>query len=114
MPYKEEWVPIPGSTERQTTISAPPFRVDVPPGLYEIEIERGKEYLPLRTSVRLGKEPVERTFSLQRWIDVAARGWFSGETHVHCRIGELTDPVGAFVVSPEGGSLRPWQSSKRH
>ncbi len=41
--YREQWVPIPGSVERHTTVSAHPFHVDLAPGKYTITIERGKE-----------------------------------------------------------------------
>jgi hypothetical protein len=32
---------------------------------------------------------LRRTFRLRRWVDLAERGWYSGETHVHRRISEL-------------------------
>jgi len=32
---------------------------------------------------------MERAFRLERFIDMASRGWYSGETHVHGRIVEL-------------------------
>jgi hypothetical protein len=89
LPYEEEWVPMPQAVEKHTTISAHPFVADLPPGEYSIEIERGKEYFPLRHSFTIGDRPVEMTFRLDRWIDLAERGWYSGETHVHRRISEL-------------------------
>jgi hypothetical protein len=89
VPYREEWVPMPGSVERHTTISADPFRVDLPPGDYRLTIERGKEYLPLTEQVTIGDRPVRHTFLLRRWVNMAQRGWFSGETHVHRRFSEL-------------------------
>ncbi len=93
--YQEQWVPMPESIERHTTVSAHPFRIDLPSGRYAIEIERGKEYLPLRASLEIGSEPVERTFRLTRWIHMAQRGWYSGETHVHRRIHELPNVMRA-------------------
>ncbi|MSU62754.1 MAG: hypothetical protein EXS31_10220 [Pedosphaera sp.] len=89
LPYLEQWVPMPGSAERHTTVSAHPFLVELPRGEYMIEIERGKEFIPLRQRIEIADAPVEQTFRLKRWIDLAQRGWFSGETHVHRRIGEL-------------------------
>ncbi len=97
-PYAEQWVPMPESVERHTTVSAHPFRVRLRPGVYEIEIERGKEYLPLREKITIppiqpetpaAERSMERTFRLVRMIDMASRGWYSGETHVHRRIVEL-------------------------
>ncbi|MCY2967117.1 MAG: CehA/McbA family metallohydrolase [Planctomycetota bacterium] len=87
--YEEQWVPMPGSQERHTTVSAHPFRRELAPGEYEIEVERGKEYLPVSQKFVVKDKPVERTIRLKRWIDLASRGWYSGETHVHRRIVEL-------------------------
>lgn len=93
-PYSEQWVPMPDSVEKHTTVSAHPFQVKLRPGEYEIEIERGKEYLPLREAVSIPpssdpSKPIERSFRLRRWIDMSAQGWYSGETHVHRRFAEL-------------------------
>ena len=89
LPYREQWVPMPSSVEKHTTVSAHPFRIDLEPGEYEIGIERGKEYLPLTDTVVMGDQPVQREFRLRRWIKMTDRGWYSGETHVHRRIEEL-------------------------
>jgi hypothetical protein len=87
--YREQWVPMPDSVERHTTLSAHPFRVDLKPGTYRLEIERGKEYHPLIREITIGDSPQRETFRLRRWVDMAGRGWYSGETHVHRRIEEL-------------------------
>ncbi|HSG71322.1 MAG TPA: hypothetical protein VLA12_12955, partial [Planctomycetaceae bacterium] len=89
LPYKEQWVPQPDSVELHTTVSAHPFKLDLPAGKYSLTIERGKEYTPLHAELMIGDKPVEQTYRLKRWIDLAARGWYSGETHVHRRIVEL-------------------------
>jgi hypothetical protein len=93
--YQEQWVPMPDSVERHTTVSAHPFHIDLPPGRYTITIERGKEYLPLETTLEIDTAPREQTFPLVRWINLAARGWYSGETHVHRRIQELPNVMAA-------------------
>jgi hypothetical protein len=82
-------VPMPGSSEKHTTVSAHPFRIKLSPGKYTITIEQGKEYLSLVESVTIDDEPQSKTFRLQRWVNMAERGWYSGETHVHRRIQEL-------------------------
>jgi hypothetical protein len=89
VPYREQWVPIPHSVEQHTTVSADPFHADLSPGDYRVTIERGKEYLPLTETITMGDQPHQHTFRLQRWVNMAQRGWFSGETHVHRRIAEL-------------------------
>ncbi len=94
-PYAEQWVPMPDSVEQHTTVSAHPFTVDLPPGEYQVVIERGKEYLPLREKLTIGDQPVEKTWKLQRWSHLATQGWYSGETHVHRRIAELPNVMAA-------------------
>jgi hypothetical protein len=105
-PYSEQWVPMPQSIERHTTVSAHPFTIDLKPGEYQILIERGKEYLPLEERIVVPlPEPVagdpskgrkiEKTFLLKRWSKVAELGWYSGETHVHRRITELPNVMQA-------------------
>jgi hypothetical protein len=89
LPYREQWVPMPGSIEKHTTVSAHPFKVELKPGSYTLTIERGKEYLPARFQLDVTGARQERTFPLQRFADYGAQGWYSGETHVHRRISEL-------------------------
>lgn len=87
--YDEQWVPMPDSVDRHTTISAHPFQVDLEPGVYRITIERGKEYRSLTRRIEVKADDINQEFQLQRWVDCSARGWYSGETHVHRRVHEL-------------------------
>lgn len=89
LPYAEQWVPMPHAVERHTTVSAHPFSAELVPGRYELTIERGKEYLPQTRVVNVGEEAIELTIELERWINLAERGFYSGETHVHRRFHEL-------------------------
>jgi hypothetical protein len=82
-----------GSVEMHTTLSAHPFTVALPPGKYVVRAERGKEYLPVERAVVVGSEPVKLRLELRRWIDMASRGWFSGDTHVHRTLAELPNVV---------------------
>ena len=77
------------SVEKHTTVSAHPFLVDVPPGQVTIRVERGKEYLPAEQLVDIGRDPVTVRIELKRWINMAASGWYSGDTHVHRPLDEL-------------------------
>jgi hypothetical protein len=77
------------SVEMHTTLSAHPFVLTLPPGRYTITVERGKEYLPETRAVTVGKEAIDLSFKLRRWVNMAARGWYSGETHVHRPAEEL-------------------------
>lgn len=89
---KTNWV-NPKSVEVHTTLSAHPFRVDLDPGRYTFTIERGKEYLPLTNLVEVNDRPLQLRFPLRRWINMAALGWFSGETHLHRTVEELKNVV---------------------
>lgn len=54
------------------------------PGAYTVAYERGPEYLTLHKKITV---PVAAThdeeFRLKRWIHPAARGWYSGDHHIH-------------------------------
>lgn len=77
------------AVEYHTTLSAHPFRAALEPGRYTFTAERGKEYRPLVREVEVGIAPPELELRLVRWINLAARGWYSGDTHVHRSLEEL-------------------------
>src|SRR5579871_2286976 len=57
--------------------------LSLPPGDYSIEYTRGPEYRKKIQRVHVGAEPMDLTFHLERWIDPAKQGWFSGDHHIH-------------------------------
>jgi len=87
--YRKERPGNPSSVEMHTTLSAHPFAITLPPGHYTFTLERGKEYLPETRAVTVGSKAIDLRFKLRRWIDMAALGWYSGETHVHRSLEEL-------------------------
>lgn len=95
LPYTEQWVPIAGSSELHTTVSPHPSYCILPPGQYTLQVERGKEYIPFVQQLDIGAEDISVQVTLQRWSDMASRGWYSGETHVHRRIHELPNVMAA-------------------
>jgi hypothetical protein len=59
-------------------------RFEVPPGSYTYTIERGPEYRRASGHLQIGAGMArEHEVVLTRLIDLAAQGWYSGETHVH-------------------------------
>lgn len=78
------------SFEVHTTVSAHPFNVDLPAGDYTVTVEKGKEYFTasLGITVTDGAENSIR-IPVKRWTNMAAQGWYSGETHVHREVSEL-------------------------
>ena len=60
------------------------YEVRVPPGELTLGLERGFEFdvVALPTSVGPG-QTLEQDLTSGRWIDMRAKGWYSGDTHVH-------------------------------
>lgn len=90
IPYAVTRGPI---SEIHTTLSAHPFVVDLPPGQYRLTALRGKEFTTAEQTVDLieGGSTVE--LRIHRWIDMADRGWYSGDTHVHRTLRDLPNVV---------------------
>ena len=60
------------------------FSVRVPAGTCTVEVSRGYEYTPTQKSFHLKKnQTAKTTIYLERWIDMAKQGWYSGDTHIH-------------------------------
>lgn len=56
----------------------------LPPGTYSLETTRGPEYRVTKRSMTVPAGPSHReTIRLERWVDPAKSGWFSGDHHVH-------------------------------
>lgn len=56
----------------------------LPEGYYTVEYTGGPEFLTRTKEFPVDAEhPTELEFQLQRWIDPAAYGWWSGDHHVH-------------------------------
>jgi hypothetical protein len=79
--------------------------LELPPGTYRFEIERGPEYTRAKGSFS-SEDPRHRvSVKLERVADLAARGWFSGDLHVHRAVSDAELlmraedlHVGAFVT----------------
>ena len=101
------------SLEVHTSVSAHPFFAELPSGTYTVTVEKGKEYLSTTREITLsGSDEITLTIPLTRWSNVAADGWYSGETHVHRDVDELptlqlaedlnvTFPLTAWVTDSE-------------
>lgn len=79
-----------GSINRYTAMSAEPyfdadgaFAVDVPAGETQIEATRGQEYELTGRKVDATKDGPVVTLQLKRWTNMAARGWYSSDAHIH-------------------------------
>jgi putative heme-binding domain-containing protein len=80
------------------------FDVELPPGRTRLTISGGIEVIPQTMSLDAGAT-TELTVQLPRWIDMAARGWYSGDSHVHLHTGgpiEVT-PADALIAARAEG-----------
>ena len=60
------------------------FQVEVPAGALTMDIVKGFEFWPVREEVEIEAGGVTQlTVELQPMTDMAAKGWYSGSTHVH-------------------------------
>jgi tRNA-binding EMAP/Myf-like protein len=87
------------SVEFHTTLSAHQWVAELPPGRYTAVVERGKEYLPLTNHFTVAAKPVEVKLPLKRWVNMAERGWFSGDAHNHRAPAELESAMLAEDVN---------------
>jgi len=55
----------------------------LPPGQYTVEYTRGPEYRKKSQKIEVKDSPMEIAFRLDRWIDPAKMGWYSGDHHIH-------------------------------
>jgi hypothetical protein len=95
-------------------------RLDVAPGEYTYEVERGPEYARAsgRFTLKAGdqgpsKSPVSVHVVLERLADLAREGWWSGELHVHRPISEV-----ALLMQAEDLHIAPvitwWHNRKMY
>jgi hypothetical protein len=70
--------------------------LDVPVGSYRVRVFRGPEYRMFEHDFDISQgERQDMTVNLQRWTHAAARGWYSGENHIHANYG-----YGAWYNTP--------------
>jgi Tol biopolymer transport system component len=73
-----------GINGRHTFYTAGEFTVELPPGRAAIEALHGFEYTPATGSTEPGGA---LTLTVRRLLDLPARGWYGGSTHVHPNYG---------------------------
>jgi hypothetical protein len=58
--------------------------VSLPPGTYQVTFGRGPEYRVASREINVPEAASHReSFRLERWINMADKGWYSGDHHVH-------------------------------
>ena len=61
------------------------FSITLSPDEYQISLEHGNEFIPIKEKITItGRDKeITKTFTLKRWINLPAKGWYSGDVHVH-------------------------------
>ena len=64
----------------------------LPPGEFTVEYGRGPEYHVKSRKVKIepGKSDAALAFKLERWVNPADYGWFSGDHHIHAAAAPTT------------------------
>jgi hypothetical protein len=59
-------------------------KILLPEGIYTVTCSMGPEYRAQTRQIKVNAAgPNEESFAMQRWIDPAKYGWYSGDHHVH-------------------------------
>ena len=67
------------------------YSAAVPPGEYTLVMSKGPEYrLSLQTITIESGRTTQVSHALERWSDLPARGWYSGDDHIHIERREPT------------------------
>lgn len=74
---------VPSWSETVLYQTQPAFSIKLAKGRYRISVARGMEYVPVTHEFTVGTEDQEQTIRLERWVDLPALGWYSGDVHVH-------------------------------
>lgn len=70
------------------------FQLSLPEGQYRVAISKGIEYLDQQHVIMISsKKEYIKTFRLQRWINMPARGWYSADDHIHIRRSPREDSL---------------------
>jgi TolB protein len=80
------------------------FDLELPPWRTRMTVSGGVETIPQAVSLE-AEAAAELTVPMLRWIDMAGRGWYSGDSHVHLHTGgpiEVTAADALLAARAEG------------
>ena len=88
------------------------------PGSYRLRVYKGMEYEVQGRDVQIGAgETVRLTVRMKRWVDLAERGWYSADDHLHIArpIRELNPFISKWMQAEDlhVANLLQWGLSKR-
>ncbi|RPI84306.1 MAG: hypothetical protein EHM42_07630, partial [Planctomycetaceae bacterium] len=105
LPYAPDAVPLRKTAAGESYFYADRvFEAKVPRGRSRLTFHGGLETIPQAAVIDAGAD-TELTVRLQSWIDLAERGWYSGDSHVHLHTGgpiSVTVADALVAASAEG------------
>jgi len=82
------------SQNRQAFYVDGSYEAKLPVGTYELVATRGPEFKAWRGKVEVKKDRTTKTtVALERYANLPAQGWYSGDAHIHVTRDEAADPV---------------------
>ncbi|MFD2936654.1 CehA/McbA family metallohydrolase [Spirosoma flavum] len=62
------------------------IKLQLPPGTYQLTLMKGNEYINQYHTLKIKPGKVfQKTYTMTRWINMVARGWYSADDHIHIR-----------------------------
>lgn len=91
------------SPNRQAFYVDSNYEGEVPAGTYELVVVRGPEFRVHHSKFEVKKgETAKVAVSLERYADMPAKGWYSGDSHIHVTRDEVADPtIWGFVAAED-------------
>jgi hypothetical protein len=91
------------SQNRQSFYVDGTYEGRVPVGTYELVATRGPEFKAWRGKVEVKKDQAAKaTISFERYANLPAKGWYSGDAHIHVTRDEVADPaIWGFVAAED-------------
>ena len=79
------------------------FSLNLEAGKYKIHISKGMEYLDQTHEIELKDgEHKSLNFEMIQWVDMAAKGWYSADEHIHIRRSPRENPLLLKWMEAEG------------
>ncbi|MBI4622029.1 MAG: CehA/McbA family metallohydrolase [Verrucomicrobia bacterium] len=70
------------------------FDMPMPAGKFRVTLTKGYEFIRESEELVLkAGDHVARKYSLRRWVDMPARGWYSADDHIHLRRSPRENPL---------------------
>jgi hypothetical protein len=114
-PVTPPGVPAYDKNDEHHFIAPGRLEIDLQPGRYRLSAERGVEHRPAAVDLDLQAGERRRVeLRPERWIDLNARGWYSGDLHNHRPLEQIP-----ALMAAEGLNLAPtlidwvWEDRQR-